>query len=180
MTQTEYAKHRGVSQPYINRLVKQGKIPLADGKIDPETADAALDAAADPSKGGVRASNAERRQTRPDAPAAPPEPGAPIGQFNRAKTVDATFVAKLRELEYKKQIGALIEREPYAKANEDAGAMLRKELDAMQHRLAPLVAGESSIQRCRELIAVEVDRACAMIADTLEALAADPRSGTRQ
>ena len=183
MSMSAYARQRGVSPQYISQVVKRGTFKLKNGKVDPVIADAALGAMADPGKAAVVASHAARRAAPPDAPAAPasvPADGAPVGQFNRAKTVDATFVAKLRELEYKKQIGDLIERAAYAKGNEDAGAVLRKELEAVQHRLAPLVAGESGIQRCRELSAAEIGRACTAIADTLEALAADPRAGTRQ
>lgn len=185
ISMSEYARQRGVSPQYISQVVKRGTFKLKKGKVDPAIADAALGAMADPGKAAVVASHAARRAGPPDAPAVPPpaaspEGIAPVGQFNRAKTVDATFVAKLRELEYKKQIGELIERGPYAKACEEASAALWKELDAMQHRLAPLVFGAESIQRCRELIAAEVTRSAQQLADTLDALAADPRAGTRQ
>lgn len=38
----DYAKHIGVSPSYVTHLVKSGKIPTHDGKIDPVEADAAL------------------------------------------------------------------------------------------------------------------------------------------
>lgn len=183
LNQKEYAAHRGVSAPYINKLVKQGAIPIgADGKIDPNAADRALAAQSDPGKAGVVASNASRRGTAaPSAPPATPptkelpagDALTPVGPFHRAKTVDAEYAAKLRELDYRQRIGSLIDRDAYAKGCEDAAVALGKELDNMIHRLA-------NITGQRELIAAEVFRARDAMADTLEALAADPRNGTRQ
>lgn len=181
MNQTEYAAHRGVSGAYISKLVKLGKIPkMADGSIDPDIADAALVAAADPTKAGTAAYHAAQRAKGRAEQLPLAEPGAPVGNFNRAKTTDAEYVAKLRELDYKERTGELIGRHAYAKGCEDAALALGKELDGMIHRLAPLVAGESSIAKCRDMITLEVFRARDALADTLEALAADPRDGTRQ
>lgn len=179
LNQKEYAAHRGVSAPYINKLVKQGAIPIGkDGKIDPGAADRALAAQSDPGKAGVVASNAARRRAELTKPPVEMEfthsdLPTPVGPFHRAKTVDAEYAAKLRELDYRARIGSLIEREAYAKGCEDAAVALGKELENMVHRLA-------NITGQRELIAAEVFRARDAMADTLEALAADPRNGTRQ
>ena len=51
LTQTAYAKLRGVSQQYISARVRDGVIPVqAGGLIDPVSADVALTAIADPLK----------------------------------------------------------------------------------------------------------------------------------
>jgi hypothetical protein len=42
-TQYAYAKLKGVSRSYICRLVKDGRIILINGKVDPEQADEVLD-----------------------------------------------------------------------------------------------------------------------------------------
>ena len=39
LTQSEYARHRGVTKQYISGLVKQGRITLTNGKIAPDLAD---------------------------------------------------------------------------------------------------------------------------------------------
>ena len=52
MNQSEYAKHRGVSQPCINKYIRSGKIPnnaIKKGLIDVVMADTALDQNLDPS-----------------------------------------------------------------------------------------------------------------------------------
>jgi hypothetical protein len=193
MNQTEYAVHRQVSSSYISRLVKLGKIPRdRNGKIDPTVADAALAGMADPGKASVVAYHAAKRDRSAeypsDVPDEPPKPAeTPIGDlvdqaetFSEAKRRDAEAAADLREMERDRIKGDLVERRAYAKGCIDAASALGKELDGMIHRLAPLVAGEPGITKCRELIAAEVFRARDVFADTLEALAADPRNGTKQ
>lgn len=39
VSQSEYARQRGVTPGYINKLVKQGVLKLQEGKLDPEQAD---------------------------------------------------------------------------------------------------------------------------------------------
>ena len=41
ISQSEYARRRGVSRQYVSRLVKEGVIRLKNGKVDPAQADAA-------------------------------------------------------------------------------------------------------------------------------------------
>ena len=163
-------------------MVKLGKIPKRrDGSIDPDEADAALAAMADPGKAGVVAYQAAKKQGDKYQPAAPehgPVDGAET--FSDSKRRDAKAAADLREMERDRIKGDLIERRAYAKGCEDAAIALGKELDNMIHRLAPQVFGAASITVCRDLIAAEVFRARDALADTLEALAADPRNGTRQ
>lgn len=43
ISQYAYAKNKGVSRQYISKLVKEGRIVLIDGKVDPEQADEVLD-----------------------------------------------------------------------------------------------------------------------------------------
>lgn len=69
MTVTQYARHRGVTHPYICRLVREGRLEkLADGehagKLDALACDARLEAMRDPSKDGVRLRNEIERTRR--------------------------------------------------------------------------------------------------------------------
>jgi hypothetical protein len=43
MTKTEYAKHRGVSKPYVTKLAKNGVPVLRGSKVDVRATDALLD-----------------------------------------------------------------------------------------------------------------------------------------
>ena len=40
VTQSEYARQRGISQPYVHKMISRGMFPTHDGKIDPAEADA--------------------------------------------------------------------------------------------------------------------------------------------
>lgn len=170
-----FARELGVSQPYVSKLVKQGKIPVnAEGKIDPELAKAALRRNTTSDVGGP---------TQPAGPA-PRSDDAAIGEtggssYNDARRRDAMAVASLRELELAQRTGQLVERVPVAKACEDAGIALGKEFDAAANRLAPAVFGADSVAKARELITAELTRVREIIADTLEAIAAS-RGATRQ
>lgn len=85
MTQTQYARHRKVSPPYIHKLVKLGVIRLYAGKIDPVEADM----------------NIERNSARP-----------PDGEsYSQARSRRESANASLREIELKIRQGRVIERD---------------------------------------------------------------------
>ena len=67
MSQRAFARHIGRSVGYVNKLVKQGVIPLhgPKRKIDPVEAIAAIEAAKDPTRDAQREAN-ERRRSEPD------------------------------------------------------------------------------------------------------------------
>ncbi len=70
ISQSEYARRRGVSRQYVSRLVKEGVIRLKNGKVDPAQADAALAARRDPARplrrktAGPKAQGAPRTSTQ--------------------------------------------------------------------------------------------------------------------
>ena len=69
MTQTAFAAANGYSQPYISKLVKAGKIPTMDGKIDVAKAGrvlAKLKRQPSPHKEELRYQNARLAQARAD------------------------------------------------------------------------------------------------------------------
>jgi hypothetical protein len=68
ITQAEWAKSHGFSRQYVQKLLKQGKISLKDGKVDPFDADRRLAAFRDPIqhavKGPKRAETGQNRAGR--------------------------------------------------------------------------------------------------------------------
>lgn len=178
MTFTAYAKHRGVSQPYISQQVAAGVIPLVAGrKIDPDAADAALDALRDPSKAGVAARHAAARGAK-NAPPEPPAPeverplgGAPTGQFHKAKTATEVFRAKTAQLEYERAIGRLIESDTAIRAlNANLGPTI-KLLESIPNRIASRLAAESDPRKVHALLASEIDAVRGEIARIAQQLA---------
>src|SRR5271165_6279930 len=92
MTKSEYAKHRGVSKPYITKLAKNGILVMRGNKIDVAATDMVLD---------------DKPVDDVDPPPQMPQPvgvpptrpvGESLGQggasYGQAKTIEMVFRAK--------------------------------------------------------------------------------------
>lgn len=191
MSVTEYARHRGVTHPYICNLLRHGKIErIAEGedagKLDPVACDARLAALRDPAKDGVRVRN-EINRTKRGQPASNADAGAgPSGaagadsprldphdpsfsELQRSRAKSEAERARLLELERMEREGKLVDieavrKEAFARARDARNAVL-----AMPARMAPrfvpfLGEGVAPIQveRLLQDIAREL---CAQIAD---------------
>src|SRR5262245_55045498 len=122
-----YARHRGVTLAAVQKARQTGRIPaLADGSIDPDTADAAWSAAA------------AARRAVDKAPADPTRVALPAGSL---ATAEATVRAVLSEH------GA-----PASEALTLADARLANELLKAQQRVAAIAAQEREC-RLREIAA---------------------------
>lgn len=98
MTQAEYARHRGVSPPAINKLVKAGKIALDEnGKIDAAEADFKL---------GEDRSRINQRDV--DAPGDDEARPGGVSGLTQARTVGAVYDAKMAELKWRAMAGELV------------------------------------------------------------------------
>src|ERR1035438_3392103 len=134
MTKSEYAKHRGVSKPYITKLAKNGVLVLRGGKVDVAATDTVLD-----DKPVDDVDTPPPMQQPVGVP--PTRPADGLGQggasFGQARTIEMVFRAKLRRLEYETKQGKLIEAEAYRKAAADAFRMFRDGMLGLPDRLAP-------------------------------------------
>src|SRR6266568_2848987 len=141
ISQREYARRKRWSSPYVNRLVKQGKIPNEGGKIDPELADAALVANRAPLK-------------------AIPEPGAkaqpmPVS-YIQARTVTETYKAKKGKLLYERLTGKLVSLEDVKRALEQSNAIIRAKLLSIPTKLAPRLAGKHTAVELKAILQTEI------------------------
>ena len=151
MTKAEYARHRGVSKPYISKLVKNGVLVLRGDKVDVRASDTVLD---DKPVADV--------ETPP--PQAPPARagGEPLGQtgasFGQARTIEMVFRAKLRRLEFETKQGKLIEAEVVRRLIADAVRTLRDGILGLPDRLATVLAAESDAKRVHVTLKTELSR----------------------
>jgi hypothetical protein len=110
----EFARRKNWNPGYAHRLKTQGRLVVVDGKVDVEASERALAESADPARAHLtrgRSGGAERDDDEPVPQAVAPG-GAPLSQnatFNRARTATQVFDAKLKELEFKKRTGQLID-----------------------------------------------------------------------
>jgi len=190
-TQAAYAAHRGVSKAYVSQMKRRGKLPIgADGIVDFAAADAALAAQADPDMAPVVAAHAARRQragladsTPPEIPAPPaaePDPPMQEGRYvttpmSRAKTADAVFSAKTKQLEYERSVGKLVESAEVARAIAAIAPALTQ-FDGLPERLVARLRAAPDERAARMLLADEI--ACCRQAVADFCLALIERSGS--
>ncbi|WP_224406137.1 hypothetical protein [Afifella sp. IM 167] len=158
MTFTQYAAHRGCSQPAISKLVKAGRIPTTlcprTGKkrIDPAVADHALGETKlrldEP-----RPLNVAKGALRPatdEAAAAGAESNS--AALTKARTVTEEYRAKSAELDYQQRVGRLV-------AIEDV---------------------EASMAKCAEVMVREIDQLPVLADDLATAVSRNGVSGVRK
>jgi hypothetical protein len=167
MTKSEYAKHRGVSKPYITKLAKNGVLVLRGGKVDVRASDTVLD---DKPVDDVDPPPAQASQAGP-----PPRPVAePLGQagasFGQARTIEMVFRAKLRRLEFETKQGRLIEAEAVRKTIADAVRSLRDGILGLPDRLATVLAAESDSKKVHVTLKTELGRELEALANAIRAI----------
>lgn len=159
MTQVEYAAHRGCKKQYINRMVREGKIPLDENKrINPTVADAALANLSDPSRAAVLKSNAARYGKQsplihpdeqhvmanlPQIPKAEPPAPLPqqsegailIGSYAEAKRDRERSLADRAKWDLEVEKGVYVSRDVAGKLAFQAGRSWRDQLTEVQNTL---------------------------------------------
>lgn len=157
MTQKEYAAHRGCSKQYVNQLVKRGRIPLVDGRIDPTVADTALSRQRDP---------ARDPRFRTDNIVAATESGIsggdeierPAPPIAKARTVREHFRALRERLEYEHLVGKLIVVQEVEDAGCEAGLLVREAFELSAERIGEAIAAQLQVDKAQatEIAAAEI------------------------
>jgi hypothetical protein len=135
-----YARHRGVSHTAVEKAIAAGRIgTLADGSIDPATADAEW----------------ERNTFYPHGGASP--------QYAQARTVHEHYRARLARLDYEERVGQLVSKVEVAAFNQ-----YRRFRDAMLNipdRISAQLAAETDAARVYEILAAEIRKTLGDFAD---------------
>lgn len=170
LSQRKFAEHIGRSHVWVSKLVKQGKIrtdangkiPLEQGLADYQASQQlgyeenrehakkqrAASAAKNPA---VKARQAEPQVSLPDDDEPLPTTGGittdkVAAAYNRAKLAEKTFMAKLKELDYKEKQGLLIPKEQIEADAAATAEELRGLLFAIGPRIAPICEGKPARQ----------------------------------
>lgn len=101
MTQTEWAKIKGFTPQYVNKLVKAGKIRLIDGRVDSAQADKALAAMRNPARALGRTGVPSAEQTRADFPV---QQARPAQTHDRVSSSDGDLTTMLLKAKVKNEI----------------------------------------------------------------------------
>ncbi len=154
VTQAEFARQNGWSRQYVNKLVKEGRIKLKGGRIDPVAAKKAIDELAEPST-VLRESSAPKGQLV-STPSYPVDNRKAV-DFAAARTMREAFRAKMAKMEYEEKAGKLTDA---SKVREDAfraGRIIRDALLGIPDRLADILAAEKDPRQIRQLLEEELE-----------------------
>lgn len=145
LTQTDYAKRIGVSQPYISKLIKLGKLHAeATGKIDPAKANAELKKTLDPGQMKKQKPAPPTNSMSDDALGIDNKKNSP--SFSDARTANEIIKAKIAKLEYDKLVGTVIDRQETEKQIFDLVQTIRDSLLQIPDRISPKISSDHSIQ----------------------------------
>ncbi len=153
----QYAKDREVSYELIRRYCKNEpiKITLIDGKINPEKADAELEANLQ-INGNAKLSKKGKRDTEITETNHTTE-------FNKAKARREKSKADLAELEYQEKVGLLISVADVQKEAEDLYRAFRDQMLNVTIRATKKLLGETNEFKFRKILKAEIENAIKQI-----------------
>lgn len=132
LSRRAYAAHRGVSHTAVQKAIQSGRIStLADGRIDPATADQEWD-----------------RNTL--------YPVGGTSQYGQARTVHETYRARLAKLDYEERIGQLVAANEVRDAAFQTYRRFRDTMLNIPSRIAPMLAAETDAATVHEILATAI------------------------
>jgi hypothetical protein len=190
LSQKEYATRKGVSPQYVNKLVREGKIQLVDGRIDAKKADAALKVFQRP--GRVIPAQRSRKATKKTAPkksARKPatnstrahsehkprraytttsdKPQSATRSLASARAEREAHMAELARLDVLERTGKLLPADQVIAAEQRKNSNFRTQLRKMARHAAPLVKRARTEAEIEALLLEQIDH-------LLETFARDP------
>lgn len=169
---SQYARRRGVSQPYISKLIRQGKLHTEpNGKINPAKADAELGRTIDPANKKKKSKNISRSKTghRSRDSKSPPDglDDQKKTSFYEARTANEILKAKRAKVEYDKLVGALLPTEDVKQSAFTIGREIRDALTQIPDRIAPLIPDQSDLHQRTQILKVEINAILENMADKI-------------
>lgn len=164
LTQTDYAARRGVSRQYISKLIKEGVLPLIDGKVNPVQADAILEARREP----ARQTHQQRQEHQATI----------VGESGQRRTISnaelptillktkiksETEKAKLLEIKANVEAGKYVDIDDVRAAAFKQGRIVRDSILIIADRLAPVLANMSNVDEIHKLLTEEHNKALEVI-----------------
>lgn len=154
ITQAEYARRRGVAKSAVNKAVKEGRIVLIDGLVDPDVADIQWQKN---TRGRVD-SGKSTTAGDDEAPAAPLHPDQPghDGDYFKQRSRRERLEADLAERKLAELNGDLVRvAEVRAEMGKRIG-QVRSNLLQIPARLAPLLAHETDQAKIHAMLDAEL------------------------
>lgn len=193
VSQAEAARRFGVSRQSFNELVTRGVIPLFEGKVDLDVADAIIKKRLDPGRSKILQTAADRVSATaatalpdappavaqpPSAPANPPAEPPPndgITSYHVARTLREKYAALDARVRFEQLCGTLVAVDEVRRVVTGAAASLRQALDSVPDQLSTRLAAEPDADVCHAMLRTALDDALASLADLDQALLVQPQ-----
>ena len=158
VSQAEFARQNGWSKQYVAKLVKQGRIKLDGGKIDPVAARQAMSALAEPST-TLRQPPADSANQQPRSPigGSLPSDNRKVVDYAAARTMREAYRAKMARLDYEEREGKLVDAKKMYEEGFQLGRQVRDALLGITDRLADILAAESDSANIGKLLRSELE-----------------------
>jgi hypothetical protein len=154
ITQAEYARRRGCTEGAVRRAVRDGRISLIDGRIDPVAADAQWLRNTRVRAGSRPAEDANLASARGSSGGRGRDDEADDYWTSKGRRERAE--AELAELKLAEQRGELVRAADVRAQHAGRLAMLRESLLQLPARMAPLLAVEGDAARCHDILQREL------------------------
>lgn len=145
MSLRKYAAHRGVSLAAVQKAISSGRIQKeADGKINPDTADAAWDANTHPvHKNPVLQGAGDSVDV----------------SYHRARAIKEQYAARITKLEFEAKSGKLIDKDETASKVFNMANTAKMRLEQIPRRVAPLLVGQTNARDIEDMLAAAIREA---------------------
>lgn len=173
LSKRAYARHRaerglvGQTHTAVNDAARAGRITLIDGKVDPEVADIQWAEKTDAVQQARGARGGHAPRPAPEPPRQVPVAGDRESYF-ATKERRERAEAELAELELRERRGELVKKADVERELFAVQRALRDRITGIPDRIAPIVAAETDVGRCHEIMAAEIRAA---LGDVIGALA---------
>ena len=165
ISQAEYARRRGVAKSAVAKAVKEGRITLIDGKIDPAVADiqwaqntrARADAGRPASEQG--SAMGEQLSASENPPQAPDSASAAKDDYQALRVRREMAAVEREERENAKEAGQLVDRATARRGTFDAFRALRDDIMNAPQRAAARVVGMSETREIEHVFVEELRKA---------------------
>ena len=183
ITQSELSRRSGKSQPYIAKLIKQGKLSINKDKLlDYELCVKILKTSKNPSF-DINRENAQKQKGVPlKERVEKTQSTNPLNEkekdliddedtkdldsesmykinilFNKARAAEKVALAKLRDIDVKIKKGELLEAETVKREAAEVGNLITQKLYNMVYKLAPLLVGVETQKQAKDILESEVE-----------------------
>lgn len=161
ITQSEYARRRGCTEGAVRRAVRDGRIALIDGKVDPVAADAQW-ARNTRVRAGSRPTDDANLQAGGTPAARDDDSGAGYWQSKSRREAAEAEIAELKLAELR---GELVRAADVRTSLAKQVAAVREALLQLPARVVPLLAADPTPAAMDGVIRAEIVAALAMLAE---------------